>query len=327
MKAFITGIAGFAGSHLADHLLSLGHEVSGLILKGAGADNLKRIADRVTLREGDILEPGGLRAILEETAPDWVFHLAALSSVPASWQRPAHTFEVNAMGGIRILETCRNLEKPPLLAVVSSSEVHGRIPPSGVLTEDAPFAPENPYAVSKLALDLMADQYARAPERPLRVIRLRPRNHAGPRQETGFVVSDFAKQVAEIEAGRREPVIRVGNLEARRDFTDVRDIVRAYVLAAERGESGEAYLICTGKTRRIGDILGILLSLSRERIGVEADPAKRRPSDLDHPATPPAKLEKATGWRPEIPLEKTLADTLDDWRARVRAGGAERASG
>jgi len=315
VRVFITGIGGFAGSHLADHLLALGHEVSGLILPEAGRENVAHLAGRVALHAGNLLDSARLKELLLRERPEWVFHLAAQSSVAASWENPAETFEVNAVGGARLLEGCLPLKGRVRVVIVTSAEIHGEGTAGAPITEDSPFAPPNPYAVSKLALDLLAGQFARA--RGLDVVRMRPMNHAGPRQAAGFVLADFARQVAEIEAGLREPLLRVGNTDARRDFADVRDVVRAYALAAERGAPGEAYLVSSGKARRVGEALEILRSLARKPFSVERDRARLRPADPSYRPASAAKLAAQTGWRAEIPLEQTLRDTLEHWRARV----------
>lgn len=315
MKALITGIAGFAGSHLTEHLLSQGHEVSGIVLPGESVENLSHLHEQITLFEGDILRPESLQTAFENAQPDWVFHLAALSSTGASWNNPALAFEVNVIGGIRLLEVCIPFKGQLRIILVTSAEIYGGGNANGVLTEESRYLPQNPYAVTKLALDLSAEQIARVND--LSLIRMRPMNHTGPRQGPGFAITDFAKQIAEIEAGQKEPVLRVGNLNSTRDFSDVRDIVRAYTLAAERGLPGEAYLICSGKCQLIQETLETLISFSESSIAIEQDPAKFRPVDMNTFTASSSKFAEATGWRPEIPFEQTLRDTLDYWRGKV----------
>ena len=312
MRAFITGVGGFAGSHLAEHLLSLGHAVSGLLQPGAGRENTAHLAGRIALHEGDLLDAGRLSGILSAERPQWVFHLAAQSSVRASWEDPAATFAANVTGGLRLIEGCLALGERPRMVVVTSAEIYGTGPAAAVIREDSPFAPLNSYAVSKLALDLLAGQMAQA--RGLPLIRMRPTNHAGPRQAISFVIPRFASELARMEAGLAEPVLKVGNLDAARDFTDVRDVARAYALAAGRGRPGEGYLVCTGSPRRVGDILDLLLGMIRVKVRVERDPALVRPSDPPYGKASYARLEADTGWRPEIPFEQTVRDTLDYWR-------------
>lgn len=312
MKAFVTGIAGFAGSHLADLLLEQGHQVSGIFLPGTSTRNLAHIQDRIDLHEGDLLQPEKISPILQGFRPDWIFHLAGKSSVAESWKDPAGTFSVNTLGGIHLLEMVRALPGRPRLLAVTSAEIHS-VPDGAPITEETPFDPQNPYAASKLAFDLVCGQYVS--EFDLDLIRLRPMNHIGPRQAPGFVVPAFARQIAEIEAGKRAPVIRTGNLESGRDFTDVRDVVRAYLLAAERGKSGGGYLICSGRSCKISEILEHLLSLSHASIRTEEDPALLRPADTRRAEGSFEKLARDTGWHPQIPLERTLADVLDSWRS------------
>ncbi len=314
MRALITGIAGFAGSHLTDHLLSQNHEVSGIDIPGAPPDNLSHNLDRITLHEGDLLDKNRIRGILEEARPDWLFHLAAQSAVGASWEAPARTFEINLIAGVHLLDVCASLKNKMRIVLISSADIYGG-GGSSVLTEDTPFAPKNPYAVSKLALDLAAGQFGSS--KGLDILRMRPMNHTGPRQAPGTVIPDFVKQIAEIEAGKREPVLRTGNLEAQRDFSDVRDIVRAYALAAERGLSDEAYLLCSGRARKIQDVLDHLLSAAKVTIDVEQDSQKMRPSESNVSRASHSKFTEATGWRPEIAFEQTLQDTLDFWRERT----------
>ncbi len=314
MKTLITGIAGFAGSHLTEHLISQGHEVSGIILPGEPVENVRHLLDRITLFEGDIRNSETLQPIFSKARPDWVFHLAALSSTGASWNNPALAFEVNVIGGIRLLEACLPLKDHLRVVLVTSAEIYGGGDAAGVLTEDSPYSPRNPYAVTKLALDLSAEQMARAND--LQLIRMQPMNHTGPRQGPGFAITDFARQIVEIETGKGEPLLKVGNLDSSRDFSDVRDIARAYTLAAERGAAGEAYLICTGKCWRIRDALETLLSFSEVPITVEQDPGKIRPVDSNTFSASPSKFAETTGWRPEIPFEQTLRDTLEYWRGK-----------
>ncbi len=320
MKAFITGITGFAGSHLAEHLLLLGHEVAGLARPGAGVENLDKVLSRISLHEGDILAPETLSRIIREAQPDWVFHLAGQSSVSISWENPALTLSANALGGVHLLDACLPLKDKIRIIAAGSVQIFGRTNPSEVLTENSPYAPEDPYATSKLTFDLLARQYCL--KHGLELVLLRFANHTGPRQAPNAVVADFAKQVAEIEAGLKEPVIQAGNLDSHRDFTDVRDVVKAYALAAESAEPGEAYLVCSGVSLRIGDVLDILLSLARVPIRVARDPAKYRPADPGQNAISAAKFTAATGWRTEIPIETTLRDTLDFWRCRIGEGSS-----
>ncbi len=315
MKALITGIAGFAGSHLAEHLIELGYDVSGIVLPNDSLDNLSRISDRVTLHQGNLLDKEETRAIVSKARPDHVFHLAAQSSVPASWKDPARTFETNINTGIHLLEACIAVKNEMRVLLVSSADIYGGSNLSGQITEESPYAPNNPYAVSKLALDLASAKIAEA--NGLHLVRVRPMNHTGPRQATGFVIPDLSKQIAEIEAKKKDPVLRTGNLEPRRDFSDVRDIVRAYAMAVERGHPGEAYLVCSGRTNTIREAMDVLLSYAKIPITVEVDFQKNRPSESNVRSASHSKLTQTTGWQPEIPLERTLRETLDYWREKI----------
>lgn len=321
-RALITGIAGFAGSHLAGHLRAAGWEVGGLELPGVPRDNLAGI-DGVRVAGADILDGRAVEDAVASSAPDAVFHLAAVSFVPAAEGSPRGALDVNAGGTLVLLEACRRRAPAARVVVVSSSEVYGKVPPGGMpIAETSAPAPVNIYAFSKLCAEEAARCYRRA--HGTAAVILRPFNHIGPRQAPSFVSSSFARQIAEIEAGLRGPVIDVGNLDAERDFTDVRDTVRAYALAAERCAPGEAYNVCSGRPRRIAELLEILLSLSPARIEVRVDPARLRKSDTPVFYGDGAKLALATGWGPGHPIEETLRGILDWWRGRVRAGARAR---
>lgn len=316
-RALITGIAGFAGSHLAERLLDAGWEVAGLELPGVPRDNVAGLAG-VRVEEADILDARATEGAVASAAPDVVFHLAAMSFVPAAEGAPRAALDVNAGGTLALLEACRRRAPGARVVVVSSSEIYGKVPPGGMpIGEDRAPAPANIYALSKLCAEEAARFYRRA--HGTAAIILRPFNHIGPRQSPSFVSSSFARQIAEIEAGKREPVIDVGNLDAERDFTDVRDTVRAYALAAEKCAAGEAYNICSGRPRRIAELLELLLSLSTARIEVRTDPARLRKSDVPVFYGDGAKFAAATGWKAERPLEETLRDILDWWRGRGRS--------
>ncbi|MDP6367025.1 MAG: GDP-mannose 4,6-dehydratase [Nitrospinota bacterium] len=273
------------------------------------------MSGRVILHRGDLLDKEEIRSIVSETRPDRVFHLAALSSVPASWEDPARTFETNINTGIHLLEACMAAKNEMRVLLLSSADIYGGGDLSGQITEESPYAPNNPYAVSKLALDLASAKIAEA--NGLHLVRVRPMNHTGPHQATGFVIPDLSKQIAEIEIKKKDPILRTGNLEPRRDFSDVRDIVRAYAVAAERGHPGEAYLVCSGQTNSIREALEVLLSYAKISIMVEADLRKNRPSESNVGSASHSKFTQTTGWHPEIPFEQTLRETLDYWREKI----------
>ncbi len=322
-RAFITGITGFVGSHLAEFLLDKGLEVHGLSRFRSSTENIAHIQDRVQLHDGDLLDPHSLRRILSEIKPEYVFHLGAQSFVPSSWASPASTMEVNLNGSIHLFEAIRHAGCDPIVQIAGSSEEYGLVDRDSLpITESTPLRPLSPYAVSKVAMDFLGYQYFRS--YGLRVIRTRAFNHEGPRRGEVFVTSNFAKQVAEIEAGLRPPVINVGNLEAERDYTDVRDVVRAYWLAVNAATPGEVYNICSGKAYRISKVLDMLLGMSKVNVRVEVDPDRLRPSDVPILLGDCSKFTSETGWRPEIPFERTLADLLDYWRVRLPSSAALR---
>jgi len=279
-------------------------------------ENILHIQDKIELSEADLKDIVSLRNCLEEIKPDRVFHLAAQSFVPTSWKCPAETFAINAIGQINLFEAILSLKLNPKIQVAGSSEEYGQVFSDEIpMKETNPLRPLSPYAVSKVAQDLLAFQYFKS--YGLRTVRTRGFNHTGPRRGEVFVTSSFAKQIAEIEKKKRDPVIRVGNLEAKRDFTDVRDIARAYWLSLEKGEEGEVYNIGTGKAYAMREILDNLLSLSRVKVKTEIDPKRLRPSDVPVLLSDSTKFRRLTGWKPEIPLKQTLTDLLNYWRERV----------
>jgi GDP-4-dehydro-6-deoxy-D-mannose reductase len=318
MRVLITGITGFAGSHLAEYILAEhpGVEVYGLVRWRSRMDNIQGILDKIVLKDGDIKDAISLRTVLDQVRPDRIFHLAAQSFVPSSWKLPAETFAINALGEIHLFESVLSLKLQARIQIAGSSEEYGQVYPDEIpMKETNPLRPLSPYAVSKVAQDLLAYQYHKS--YGLHTVRTRGFNHTGPRRGEVFVTSNFAKQVAEVEDGKREPVIRVGNLEAKRDFSDVRDIVGAYWLALEKGEPGDVYNIGTGRAYAMKEVLDTLLALSKVKVRVEVDPERLRPSDVPILLSDCSKFHKLTGWEPRIPFQRTMADLLDYWRARV----------
>jgi len=318
MNVLITGITGFAGSHLAEYILAEhpGVEVHGIVRWRSRRDNIAHLGDKVRLHEADLKDMVSLKKTLAECRPEMIFHLAAQSFVPASWRLPSETFAVNAIGQINLFEAALDLKLDPRIQIAGSSEEYGHVHPDEVpMKETNPLRPLSPYAVSKVAQDLLGYQYFMS--YGLKAVRTRGFNHTGPRRGDVFVTSNFARQIAEIEKGKQPPVVEVGNLEAKRDFTDVRDMVRAYWLACAKGEPGEVYNIGTGHTIAMKDMLAILLSLSTSKVEVRIDPARLRPSDVPILYSDCSKFKALTGWTPRIPLETTLKDLLDYWRERV----------
>jgi GDP-4-dehydro-6-deoxy-D-mannose reductase len=318
MRVLITGITGFAGSHLAEYILARHPDVEifGIVRWRSRMENVLPFRDRVELCEADLKDLVSLQGCLARVKPDRVFHLAAQSFVPTSWKCPAETFAINAIGEVNLFEALLSLKLSPLIQVAGSSEEYGRVFPDEIpMKETNPLRPLSPYAVSKVAQDLLGYQYFQSYGLP--IVRTRGFNHTGPRRGEVFVTSSFAKQIAEIEKGKKEPVIHVGNLDAQRDFNDVRDIVEAYWLSLEKGEPGEVYNIGSGVARSIRGVLDILLSLSQARVRVEVDPDRLRPSDVPILLADSSKFVGRTGWRPRIPFQQTLRDLLDYWRDRI----------
>ena len=318
MRALITGITGFAGSHLAEYLLAEHPEVEvfGTYRWRSRRENIEHLARRVELREADLRDYSSLHSLLDEVRPDAIFHLAAQSFVPSSWRAPAETLTTNIAGQTNLFEAVRYLGLDPTIQIACSSEEYGLVHPDETpIREDNPLRPLSPYAVSKVAQDFMGYQYFQS--YGMKVVRTRGFNHTGPRRGDVFVTSNFAKQVASIEAGLQEPVIRVGNLDAIRDFTDVRDMVRAYWLAVTRGRPGEVYNIATGVGIHIHELLDRLIALSEAEVEVRVDPERLRPSDVEILIGDSSKFRADTGWEPKIPFEQTLIDVLDYWRERL----------
>jgi GDP-4-dehydro-6-deoxy-D-mannose reductase len=323
MKAFITGITGFAGSHLADYLLAEHPEVeiSGILRWRSQRSNIGQLDGKVHLMEADLRDLTSIHGVLEKIRPDFIFHLAAQSYVPSSWTAPNDTLTTNISGQTNLFEAVRLIDGlDPVIQIACSSEEYGMVYREETpITEDNPLRPLSPYAVSKVAQDLMGYQYFQS--YGLKVIRTRGFNHTGPRRGHVFVTSNFARQIARIEAGLQEPVLKVGNLEAVRDFTDVRDMVRAYWLAVNKATPGEVYNIASGAPITIRELLDRLLALSTADIRVEQDPERMRPSDVEILIGDASKFRKETGWEPQIPFDQTLRDTLDYWRNRLSQRG------
>jgi len=317
----ITGITGFVGSHMAEYALSQGAEVIGSARWRSRTENIEHLRPRIQLVDCDLRDSASVHRLLTTTSPTHVIHLAAQSFVGSSWHTPAETLSNNTACQVNLLEGIRELGISPRFLVIGTSEEYGLVHPDEMpIKETNPLRPLSPYAVSKVTQDLMGYQYFRSYGLP--ILRTRAFNHEGPRRGDVFVTSNFAKQVAEIEVGLREPVVRVGDLKPRRDYSDVRDIVRGYWLLLERGQAGEVYNLCSGRAWAIQEVLDFFLGhATRKGIAVEVDAARLRPSDVMILEGDSAKIRNAVGWKVEIPFERTLADLLDYWRQRVAERG------
>lgn len=323
MRALITGVAGFAGSHLAEYLLAHTNlEVWGTDIS-SNDRNIAQFRDDLYFVVGDISESDVASTILAQARPDYVFHMAAQAFVPLSWRDPWQTIANNIRAQLSILQAMVDAGAKPRVLIIGSADEYGMIAPDELpITEATPLRPYSPYAVSKIAQDMLGYQYYASHGLP--IVRVRPFNHIGPRQSPAFVTSDFAKQIAEIEAGSREPPIHVGNLEAKRDFTDVRDMVRGYHLALEHGEVGEVYNLGTERAYSIRYVLDTLLAMSEVEIEVVPDPARLRPSDVPVVVSDCSKFRQQTGWRASIRLHESLHNILEYWRERVKEARREK---
>lgn len=347
MRVLITGITGMAGSHLAEYALGLGnvqvfgtyrwrsrmdnlHDLMaagklGFVAEGGNITScrdLERCIDeqadprRVSLIQADMADPSSMKRVIGAVRPDRIFHLAAQSYVPASWNAPAETLRLNIIGQVNLLEAVRDSGLSLMIHIAGSSEEYGLVYPDEVpIRENNPLRPLSPYAVSKVGQELLAWQYFRS--YGLKTVVTRGFNHTGPRRGQVFATSSFAKQIAEIERGLRPPVLHVGDLTSKRDWSDVRDIVKGYWLALEKGVAGEVYNIGSGVARSVEEVLEILLSLSSVRLEVRQDPSRMRPSDVKILLADCSKFSAQTGWAPTIPFEQTMRDLLDYWRKRV----------
>jgi GDP-4-dehydro-6-deoxy-D-mannose reductase len=318
VRVLITGITGMAGSHLAEFILERvpGVEIYGNCRWRSLTDNIDGFRDRVCLIEADVRDASSMRRLVKDAAPDLLFHLAAQSNVVTSWHAPADTMTTNIIGELNLLEAVRDAGRPCRILIAGSSEEYGCILPHELpVKETNDLRPLSPYAVSKVAQDLMAFQYSRS--YGLGIVRTRAFNHTGPRRLDVFVESGIARQLVEIEKGRRGPVLLVGNLKPVRDYTDVRDMVRAYWMALEKGKAGEVYNISSHRRIAIGGILDVLLKISGVSAEVREDPAMRRPYDAPVIYGDSTAFRDLTGWEPSITIEKTLEDILDYWRARI----------
>jgi GDP-4-dehydro-6-deoxy-D-mannose reductase len=323
MRVLITGIDGFVGSHLADLLVSLGNvEIHGTVNRSnEPLRNIAHLRHRVVLHQADVTDARRVASLVKEIRPDRILHIAGQAFVPASVRDPMGTFQVNLLGGLSVLEAVREHQartgRASAVLIVSSGEVYGAVSSQRLpVTEDAPISPTNPYAASKAGLDLIAQQYART--FGVDVIIVRPFNHAGPRQSPAFVVSDFARQFALIALGNQEPVIHVGNIDVERDFTDVRDVVRAYWGLFERRTQEIVFNVASNRTVCIREILTQLGALSGLDVQIRQEKDRIRPYDVPAIRASHERLTNATGWTPSIPFRQTLEDVYHFWLETLR---------
>lgn len=316
-KGLIIGAAGFVGNYLIKEL----HD-SGIDAYATKLPNEKFASKYAVTYDLDILNKDAITNILFEIQPDYIFHLAAQSSVGVAWKNPTLTVDVNIKGSINVMDAVRELFYKPRVLLIGSGEEYGYIRTGETpIAEDNALRPGNIYAATKACQNMIGNIYSKAYDMDLMMVRAF--NHIGPGQAPLFVVSDFCKQVAEIEKGVHKPVIMVGNLAARRDFTDVRDVVKAYVKLVQKGVPGETYNVGSGNAREIRQILEKVVSMSKREIRIETDPNKIRPVDVPIIEADISKLSALTGWKPEIPLEQTIRETLDYWRAELQESKQE----
>lgn len=315
--ALITGISGFAGAHLTRLLLARGFDVVGLAREPARLKGARELADAVRrgdirLVAADVTDLDGLTSAIAEARADGVFHLAGMAHVPASGADPTRAFRINALGTVNVLAAVAAAGRSCRTLLVSSASVYGAVG-ADPIAEDRPFRPLNPYGATKVAAELMAEQWA---QRGLDVVRVRPFNHTGPGQQPGFVCPDFARQLVAIQRGEKAPTITVGNLDVVRDFSDVRDVVAGYLAAWERGRSGAVYNIASGVGRSVRDVLGTLIEISGQAVQIEVAPGQVRQGEIPIVVGSTAALRTQTGWQPVVPWRQTLTDVFDDWSTR-----------
>ena len=308
----ITGVSGFVGPHVARALVDRGAAVHGLGPEPALPES--STVKLATWHSADLRHPASLRSAISAAKPDAVVHLAGQSSAARSFEIPEETFAINALGTWNLLEAVFQTAPRARVLVVGTSEAYGPQPEGTRVAEDAPLRPISPYALSKAAADAFAEVFAR--QHDLDVIRTRSFSHTGPGQSPMFVVPAFAQQIAAIEAGKAEPVLRVGNLEVTRDILDVREVANAYVALLEKGATGAAYNVCRGEGVKLTDVVSMLTRRARIQVRVEPDPARMRPADIPFLVGDPTAIERATGWRATVALDQTLDDVIQEWRAQ-----------
>lgn len=315
-KTLITGIGGFAGSHLADYLVKEGLQVYGFERFPYSNGNLDQLKGKIVVESIDLDQEDLMYRFITQVRPDYIFHLAAQSYVPQSWKSPNNTFRTNIEGSANLFEAVRKSETNPVIQIACSSEEYGQVfPHECPITEINQLRPLSPYGVSKVAMDLMGWQYVKSYK--MKIVRTRAFNHEGPRRDAKFVISNWCMQVARMEKNLQPKTLLVGNLKSVRDFTDVRDMAEAYYLAVQKCTPGDVYVISSGIGTEVGEVVEIIKKLSSIDFEVMQDPERMRPSDVELLIGDSSKFRKETGWKPKIPLTKTIKDTLDYWRAKV----------
>ncbi len=313
MRILITGIAGFAGSHLAELLLGDGEEVFGTLLPGESTQNTESFKSHLRLFACDIRDADAVKKLVAEVKPEEIYHLAAIAFIPDSIDNPRLTFETNLMGTMNLFEAAKRLKNPVRVLFVGSADEYGLVRKEELpIDEQTPLRPGNPYSVSKVSASLLAYQYGLSEH--IRTVRTRSFNHTGPRQSPRFVCSDFARQIVQAERGRLPAEITVGNLKPRRDFTDVRDVVRAYRDILRKGAPCEVYNVCSGVSVGVGEVVDMVVSISGRQFRIVEHPGLMRKSDVEDIRGDFSKIERTIGWRPSIPLRKTLEDMVEYWR-------------
>ena len=318
MRVLITGMSGFAGGHFADLLIEQTHWT---LIGVSRSTEGRRISPRIFWWKLDLSDGAGIARLLKYERPDLIIHLAAQSNVPASWKDPWITYEINVRAQLNLFQGVIETKLTPRILIVSSNEVYGRpnSPDELPFREEHPLRPVNPYAVSKATQDLMALQYHLSHQ--LDVVVARPFNHIGPNQNMRFVAADFAHKIAMIEAGLEEPILHLGNMAAERDFSDVRDVARAYLALIQKADGGMVYNVCSGKPRSMQLLLDCMLGLTTAKIEQRTDPSKFRVADTPVSFGDPSRIRQATGWEPRVPFEQTVEDILNYWREQVRKTG------
>lgn len=321
IRVLITGIDGFVASHLADHILKVRPDVAiyGTVRRMADRKNMEHLQSKVQLMDMELTDMNSVNHVMIAVKPDKVFHLAAQSYVPTSWTAPAQTLESNVIGTANILEAVRANAPGAFVQIAGSSEEYGLVHPEECpITEDHPLRPLSPYGVSKVAADRLGYQYAHS--YGMNVLITRSFNMTGPRRGIDFVDSNWASQIVQIERYHQKPIVYHGNLEAIRDFTDVRDSVRAYWMLSElkKNHNGDVVQVCTGKGHRMDDVLVTLIKMSNHKTPIvhKLDPARARPSDVPRLVGSNKRLRSLIDWWPDIPFEQSMEDLLNYWRSR-----------